>query len=175
MLCAVPIHGSADAPSAIAPEVPVVTCAWLVVSDELLAKRSEGHCVLIKRPVDKLPRGDAWIERDLTKEVELDDDLCDKEVPQESWEVRGRTRQHSNEVRFEGAYGPLCRVASVHIGRDKLKLGPPSLCYLFFIGRDGLVVQYLKVYIMASLPQRFHNRCIGFEAMSILARFKGAR
>ena len=81
-LCAVPIHGSADAPSALTLEVPVVACAWFVVSDDLLTERSEGRRIVIKRPVEELPRGDAWIERGLAKEVEPDDSLRDEEVPQ---------------------------------------------------------------------------------------------
>ena len=125
-LCEVSIHGKADAPSVLAPEVPGVACAWFVVRDDLLAERSEGRRVVIKRPVEELPRVDAWIERGLAKEVELDDGLRDEEVPQEAWEVRGHTCQHSKEVRFEGVYGPLRRVALVHIGRDKWKLVPPK-------------------------------------------------
>ena len=109
------------------------------------------------------------------KEVELDNGLRDEEVPQEAWGVRGHTFQHSEKVRFEGADNPLRRIASVHIVRDDLKLGPPSLSYLPFIGHAGLVVQYRKVDILAALLQRFHNRCICFKAMSIPARFEGAR
>ena len=161
-LCSVPLHGSADAPSDLAPEVPGVACAWFVVCNELLAERSEGRRVVIKQHVEELPRRDAWIERGPAKEVELDDGLRDEEIPQEAWEVRGHTHQHSEEVSFEGAYGPLRRVALVNIGWDELKLGPPSLRYLFFIGCDGLVLQDLKVYIVALLYQRFHNHCIGF-------------
>ena len=84
-LCAVPICGSADATSALAPEVPGVACAWLVVCNDLLAEWSEGRRVVIKRPVEELPRGYVWIERGLAKEVELDDGLRDKEVSQEAW------------------------------------------------------------------------------------------
>ena len=51
-LCMVPIHGSADAPSSLASEVPGVVCACFVVRDDLLAEQSEGRSVVIKRPIE---------------------------------------------------------------------------------------------------------------------------
>ena len=142
-LRAVPVHGGADAPPFFAAEVPGVLRARFVVRNNLLVEGTKGCCVAVKGSVEILRRRDAWVERGLAEEVEVHDSLRDEEIPQEAWEVMCDTRQHSEEVCLEGAYGAIRGIATVHVGGDELELGAPSFGDLFFICGTGLVVENL--------------------------------
>ena len=74
---------------------------------------------------------------------------------------------------LEGTDGAFSRVASVDIRRHELVVTFPFLGDYTAVLLDGLVFNYLEVYIVATLLEADHDALVGSDAVEVLLGLAG--
>ncbi len=103
----------------------------------------------------------------MTKEIEGEFGLWEKEVPKVGWERSINAGQDCQEVVLEGANSALCPIAAMHLRGDKPEGGIPLEGDGFFVGRAGFVIQDLEINRETPGCQESHDRVVGGNAMAI--------
>jgi hypothetical protein len=75
----------------------------------------------------------------LSKEIESEFCLWEQEIPKIRWKCCIDARQDCQEVVLEGANGPLCPIAAMHVRENKLKGDVLLEGDGFFVGRAGFI------------------------------------
>ena len=75
----------------------------------------------------------------MSKEIDGKFCLWEKETPKIGWKRGIDAGQDWQEVVLEGANGPLCPIAAMHVRQNKLEGGLPLEDDSFFVGRAGFV------------------------------------
>ena len=74
---------------------------------------------------------------------------------------------------LEGANGPLCPIAAMHVRRDKLEGGLPLEGDSVFVGRAGFFIQDLEINGETPGCQTGHDCVVGGNSMSIALGLEG--
>ena len=74
---------------------------------------------------------------------------------------------------LEGANGPLCPIAAMHVRQNKLEGGLPLEDDSFFVGRAGFVIQDLEINGETPGCQAGHDCIVGGNPMSIALGLEG--
>jgi hypothetical protein len=103
----------------------------------------------------------------LSKEIEGKLCLWEKEIPKIGWKCSIDAGQDCQEVVLEGANGPFCLIAAMHVRRNKLEGGLPLEDDSFFVGHAGFVIQDLEINGETPGCQAGHDCVVGGNSMSI--------
>jgi hypothetical protein len=109
----------------------------------------------------------------LSKEIEGKLCLWEKEIPKIGWKRGIDAGQDCQEVVLEGANGPFCPIAAMHVRRNKLEGGLPLEDDSFFVGRAGFVIQDLEINGETPSSQAGHDCVVGGNPMSIALGLEG--
>ena len=74
---------------------------------------------------------------------------------------------------LEGANGPLCPIAAMHVRQNKLEGGLPLEDDSFFVGRAGFVIQDLEINGETPGCQAGHDCIVGGNLMAIALGLEG--
>jgi hypothetical protein len=113
------------------------------------------------------------VERGLSKEVEGEFGLWEQETPKIGWKCRINAGQDCQEVVLEGANGPLCPIAAMHVRGNKLDGGLPLEGDSFFVCQAGFVIQDLEINGETPGCQSGHDCVVGGNSMSIALGLEG--
>lgn len=86
------------------------------------AGRGDGCAVEIVRAADLGPSGQFWVETGATKEVEAQETLGEKLIPEMKREIGVGAAEAGNEVVLEGPDGAFCGIAAVDAGGYELEV-----------------------------------------------------
>ena len=116
---------------------------------------------------------DPRVERGLSKEIVGKLCLWEKEIPKIGWKCSIDAGQDCQEVVLEGANGPFCPIAAMHVRRNKLEGGLPLEDDSFFVGRAGFIIQDLEINGETPSSQAGHDCVVGGNPMSIALGLEG--
>jgi len=109
----------------------------------------------------------------LSKEIEGEFGLWEKEVPKVGWKCSIDARQDYQEVVLEGANGLLCPIAAMHVRGNKLEGGIPLEGDGYFVGQAGFVIQDLEINGETPGGQAGHDQVAGGDLISIALGLEG--
>jgi hypothetical protein len=167
------VHGWTNAEAILGTKIPRASGCWFGMDEDPTTNWPEWRFVEIKRPLKELPCTDPRVERGLLKEIEGEFGLWEKEIPKIGWKCSINAGQDCQEVVLEGANGPLCPIAAMHVRGNKLEGGLPLEIDSFFVGHAGFVIQDLEINGETSGCQMGHDGDVGGNLMVIALGLEG--
>jgi hypothetical protein len=117
----------------------------LCMDEDATTNQTRRCLVKVKRPLEKFPCTNPWIEHGLPEKVEGEFSLWQKKVPKVQGKCGIDAGQYCKEVVLERVNSVFSPVAAMHIRQDKLELGVLHDGDGFLVCRTGLVVEDLEV------------------------------
>jgi hypothetical protein len=123
---------------------PGVAVGWFFMDEDTCARRGQGRAVVVEGAMDLGIGRETGIDAGPTKEVEADECLWEKTIPEMEGKVRVRAAKASNEVIFERANCAFGSIAAVDARWGKLVIDVLGL-HVVLEGGGGFIVKLLEV------------------------------
>jgi hypothetical protein len=113
------------------------------------AWRCKRSSIEVEGAVDLRPCGEFWVDSRRAKEVEGQQGLWKKAIPEMEWKVAIGGTETGDEMVLEGSDSAFGSVSAVNVRWDELKVDV-LVCHVCFEGSGGFVVETLELRFEAS-------------------------
>jgi hypothetical protein len=137
---AVGVHGWTNVETILSMKVPRPTGCWLGMDEDPTSHRSKRCLVEIKRPLKELQCADPRVDCGLTKQIEGEFGLWEKEIPKLGEKCSINASLDCQEMVLESVNGTFCLIAAMHVRGSELEGGFPLESDNFRVSHTGFVI-----------------------------------